>query len=384
MSALPPIRLVNARALVDGALHDHPVTIRDGCIADGPAREMDLSGYLLLPGLIDLHGDGFERHLSPRPTAPFDKAKGLASVASELAANGITTAWLAQSWSWEGGFRSGDAAVSLLAALDRARGDVLADIRVQLRLETHVIDEHDAVLAAVAAHGIDFVVFNNHLPEAVEMAENRPLRFASWAAQTSRSADEMLAIVRAAEAQEPEVPAALTKIAGRFAALGVTMGSHDDATPETRAFYRGIGAAISEFPTTIEAARAAHAEGEPVLMGAPNVVRGGSQTGNIAAAGLVAEGLVDALMSDYYYPALPQAAFALVDAGICDLPTAWGMISAAPARIMGLGDRGSLWDGMRGDLVAMNPRTRRVEMTLSAGRVAHLSGELARRFATQP
>jgi alpha-D-ribose 1-methylphosphonate 5-triphosphate diphosphatase len=257
MPDLPPIRLVNARVLMDGDFRDHPVSIRDGRVDGGGGREVDLSGYLLLPGIIDLHGDGFERHLSPRPSAPFDKVRGLVSVGGELAANGITTAWLAQSWSWEGGFRSGEAATSLLAALDRARGDLLADIRVQLRLETHVIDQHDAVLAAVEAHRVDFVVFNNHLPEAVEMAETRPHRFASWASQTSRTAEEMLAIVRAAEAQEPEVPAALTKIAGRFADLGVTMGSHDDATPETRAFYRGIGAAISEFPTTILAASAA-------------------------------------------------------------------------------------------------------------------------------
>ena len=381
MSQLASIRLVNARTLVDGALHDHPVTIRDGCIDEGLGREVNLSGYLLLPGIIDLHGDGFERHLSPRPTAPFDKAKGLVSVAGELAANGITTAWLAQSWSWEGGFRSGDAAMALLAALDRVRGYALADIRVQIRLETHLIDQHAAVLAAVGAHRVDFVVFNNHLPEAVEMADAQPNRFASWAAQTNRTAEEMLAIVSAAEEQEPDVPAALTRIAVHLAALGVAMGSHDDATPETRAFYRGIGAAISEFPTTVAAARAARAAGEPVLMGAPNVVRGGSQSGNIAAAGLVAEGLVDALMSDYYYPALSQAAWALVDAGTCDLPAAWGMISEAPARIMGLGDRGRLDQGMRADLVAMNPETRRVEMALSAGRIAHLSGELARRVA---
>ncbi len=381
MPQLAPIRLVNARTLVDGALHDHPLTLREGRLDQGPARELDLTGYLLLPGIIDLHGDGFERHLSPRPTAPFDKAMGLASAAAELGANGITTAWLAQSWSWEGGFRSGEAAADLLASLDRARPDLLGDLRVQIRLETHVIDQHQAVLEAVGAHGVDFVVFNNHLPEAVEMADTRPHRFASWAAQTSRTAEEMLAIVRTAEAQEPEVPAALSAIAGRLGALGVTMGSHDDATAGTRAFYRGIGARISEFPTTMDAARAAHAAGEPVLMGAPNVVRGGSQTGNIAAAELVAEGLVDALMSDYYYPALPQAAWALVDAGLCDLPSAWGMISDAPARIMGLGDRGRIADGFRADLVAVNPLTRRVEMTLSAGRVAHLSGELARRIA---
>ena len=381
MPRLAPTRLVNALCLMDGGFQDAPVTVRDGRIDTGAGRELDLSGYLVLPGIIDLHGDGFERHLSPRPTAPFDKVRGLASVAGELAANGITTAWLAQSWSWEGGFRSGPSAVALLAALDHARGDLLADMRVQLRLETHVIDQHDAVLAAVGAYGVDYLVFNNHLPEAVEMAASRPHRFASWAAQTSRTADEMLAIVRAAEAQEPKVPAALHTLAGRLAALGVTMGSHDDATAKTRAFYRGIGAAISEFPTTVEAARAAHAAGEPVLMGAPNVVRGGSQTGNIAASGLVADGLVDALVSDYYYPALPQAAWALVDAGICDLPAAWSMISTAPARMMGLADRGQLRAGMRADLVVMNSSTRRVEMTLSEGRVAHLSGELARRVA---
>jgi alpha-D-ribose 1-methylphosphonate 5-triphosphate diphosphatase len=382
MPKLAPIRLVNARVLLDGALHDHPLSIRDGRIDRAAGREVDLSGYLLVPGIIDLHGDGFERHLLPRPTAPFDTAKGLASVTAELAANGITTAWLAQSWSWEGGFRSGEAAVSLMAALDRARAGLLADVRLQLRLETHMIPQFDAVLSAVAAHDVDFVVFNNHLPEAVEMAANRPHRFASWAAKTSRTAEEMLAVVRAAEAEERQVPAALAAIAGRLASLGVTMGSHDDATVATRAFYRGIGAAISEFPTTLDAARAAHAAGEPVLMGAPNVVRGGSQTGNISAAGLVADGLVDALMSDYYYPALPQAAWALVDAGLCDLPKAWGMISTAPARIMGLRDRGRLGEGMRADIVAINRDTRQVEMTLSDGRIAHLSGELARRVAT--
>jgi alpha-D-ribose 1-methylphosphonate 5-triphosphate diphosphatase len=381
MPRIAPLRLTRARTLTAEGLAVHPITVADGRVTDGPARELDLSGHLVLPGIIDLHGDGFERHLSPRPSAPFDKVKGLHSLAAELATNGITTAWLAQSWSWEGGHRSGAATLALLQALDAARSRLLPDVRVQLRLETHVIDEHPAVAEAVAVHGVDFVVFNNHLPEALEMAATRPHRFASWASQTSRTSEEMLAIVRKAEAQEPDVPSAVTAIAARFRALGVMMGSHDDATPACRAFFRGIGAPIAEFPTTVAAARAAHAAGEPVLMGAPNVVRGGSQTGNIAAADLIADGLVDALMSDYYYPALPQSALALVDAGVLDLPAAWDMISGAPARIMGLGDRGHLRVGARADIVVMNPETHRIEMTLANGRVAHLSGELARRFA---
>ena len=381
MPRLAPLRLTHAQTLIGGALVDQPLTIADGVIADGPAPELDLSGYLLLPGIIDLHGDGFERHLSPRPSAPFEKVRALSSVAAELAVNGVTTAWLAQSWSWEGGFRSGAATVALLQALDQARPRLLADMRVQLRLETHVVDQHPAVMRAVTAHGVDYVVFNNHLPEAQEMANHHPDRLAQWAAQTRRTPDEMMAIVRAAEAQAPLVPGALRALAAAFRVQGVRMGSHDDASAETRAFYRGLGAPIAEFPTSFEAARAARAAGEPVLMGAPNVVRGGSQTGNIAAADLVAEGLVDALMSDYYYPALPQAAWALVAKGLCDLPTAWGMISAAPARIMGLADRGHLGLGARADVVAVNPDTHRVELTLCQGRVAHLSGELARRFA---
>ncbi len=379
MPEIAPLRLTGAQVLLRGAMLDAALTVAAGIIGDSPAPEVDLRGYLVLPGIIDLHGDGFERHLSPRPTAPFDKRRALTSVAAELGANGVTTAWLAQSWSWEGGFRSGEATVALLAALAAAKPALLPDMRVQIRLETHLIAQHDAVLAAVRDYGVDYAVFNNHLPEAVEMAANKPARFAQWAAQTSRTAEVMLEIVSKAEAEGPDVPQALTKLAAQFAAMGIKMGSHDDGTAQTRAFFRSIGAPVCEFPTTVEAATSARAAGEPVLMGAPNVVRGGSQSGNIAALGLIEAGLCDALVSDYYYPALAQSAFYLVGAGALDLPQAWAMISATPARIAGLHDRGSLDLGKRADLVVVNAETRAVEMTLCAGRIAHLSGEVARR-----
>lgn len=377
MPHLPPFRLTHAQTLIDSAMVDHPLTVVDGIISDDRAPEVDLTGYLLLPGIIDLHGDGFERHLQPRPSATFEPKRALASAAAELAVNGVTTAWFAQSWSWEGGFRSGTACEALLQALQEMRAQMLADVRVQIRLETHVIDQHAAVRAAVARFGVDYVVFNNHLPEAAEMARNRPDRFAQWAAQTRRTPDEMLAIVTAAEAQGPEVPQALRQIAADFAAQGLRMGSHDDGDAETRAFYRGLGAQVCEFPTRHDAARTAKAAAEPVLIGAPNVVRGGSQSGNIAAQDLIEAGLCDALVSDYYYPALPQAAWALVERGVLDLPAAWVLISTQPAQIAGLADRGHLGLGARADVVAVNPETHRVELTLCHGRVAHLSGALA-------
>lgn len=379
MPQLSPLRLTGARAMIGAEMRDQPITLAEGQISDGAAPELDLTGYFLLPGIIDLHGDGFERHLTPRPSAPFDKRRALHSAMAELAVNGVTTAWFAQSWSWEGGFRSGEATCALLEALSAEKAALLADVRVQIRLETHVTDAFAEVERAVAQHGVDYVVFNDHLPEAVEMADHQPARFAQWAAQTKRSAEEMLAIVRAAQAQGPEVPAALDRIAAAFQGLGVRMGSHDDGTAETRGFYRGLGADVCEFPTTFAAAEAARAAGEPVLMGAPNVVRLGSQSGNIAAQSLIEAGLCDGLVSDYYYPALAQAAWHLVDAGVMDLPAAWAMISAGPARIMGLTDRGHLEQGARADLIAVNAETRKVEMTISAGRLAHLSGGLAAR-----
>jgi alpha-D-ribose 1-methylphosphonate 5-triphosphate diphosphatase len=243
-----------------------------------------------------------------------------------------------------------------------------------------VIPEHPRVLEAVRRHRVDYIVFNNHLPEAVDLARDKPDRFASWAAQHRRTPEEQMARVTAAMAQESEVPAALARLAAELRGLGVRLGSHDDADAGTRAFYRGIGAGVCEFPTTAAAARAAREAGEPVLMGAPNVVRGGSQSGNVAAEALVADGLCDALVSDYYYPALAQAAFRLADTGALSLAAAWEAVSTVPARIAGLTDRGRLDTGLRADLVVVDPATRRVEATIAGGRMAHLAGGAAQRF----
>jgi len=380
MTQLPDLRLTGALALIDGALHDTAIGVAQGCIDDRRAPEIDLSGYWLLPGIVDLHGDGFERHLRPRPTATFEPRRALLNADAELAANGVTTAWFAQSWSWEGGSRSPETAERLMQAVGGMTTGFCADIRVQIRFETHMLDDHARLVAALRRYNVDYLVFNNHLPEAAHLADTRPDRFALWAAHNSHTPASLLAIVRAARARDAEVPQALARLAGQLRAARVRMGSHDDGTAETRAFYRGIGAAICEFPTSAAAARAARGAGEPVLMGAPNIVRGGSQAGNIAAQALIVEGLCDALVSDYYAPALAQAVWRLADERVLPFPDAWALVSGAPARIFGLDDRGSLAPGRRADIVVMNPATRRIEATIAAGRVAWLTGEAAARF----
>ena len=378
---LPPVRLTGALLLRDGVLQPRSLALAEGRITKGPLPEIDMRGYYLLPGIVDLHGDAFERHIAPRRSAGFDLRTGLESTDRDAAAHGVTTAWLAQSWSWEGGKRGPDAAEALLAAHAAYRGQMGTDMRVQIRCETHLVDSGPRLLAAVERYGVDYVVFNNHLDDAVETARMRPAQVALWAEQEGVSYEHYMATIAAAMERRREVPRHLCRLAEEFDRLGVVYGSHDDPDGETRETYHRLGARITEFPTRRRAAAVAKALNDPVLMGAPNVVRGGSQSGNVAALDLIEDGLCDALVSDYYYPALARAAWALVDAGLKDLPAAWAMISTAPAQILGLTDRGVLDVGKRADLVAVNVETRSVEMTVAGGVVTYVGGGAARRLA---
>ena len=381
---LPPLRLVGATILRDGAMQPRSVAIADGRITKGPLPAVNLEGYYVFPGIIDLHGDAFERHLSPRPGTGFDLVEGLASADRETAANGVTTAWFAQGWSWEGARRGPDHAEEVLSALDRYRPTAQIDIRVQLRCETHLVDHGPRLIETVQRHAIDYVVFNDHLPEAAEVRRVRPEKLAMWAHALGRPLDDYIAGLENAAARSREVPRHLCTLAEAFDRLGVVYGSHDDPDGETRERFSMIGARIAEFPTTRRAAAAARAMNDPVVMGAPNVVRGGSQSGNIAATDLIAAGLCDALVSDYYYPALVQAVWKLVDTGLKTLPEAWAMISTRPAEILRLPDRGVIAQGKRADLTIVNAATRRVEATIAGGRLAYLAGEAGRRFLAAP
>lgn len=381
---MPPVCLVGADVLTGSSLQDRPVGMAMGQIVDPQGLpQVDLSGYWLMPGIIDLHGDGFERQIFPRPTAPFPISSGLASTDREAAAHGVTTAFLAQSWSWEGGFRGPDHAEAFLAALRDYRPHALVDLRVQIRAETHLVEAVPRLLDAVEKFRVGYVVFNDHLEEGFQMHRNNPDGFAHWARKAGLTEGQLLARMEAARDRAKEVPRALCAMASAFDELGVTYGSHDDPDAETREVYRMIGARVAEFPTTRRAAAAAKAAGDPVIMGAPNVVRGGSQAGNVAAMDLIRSGICDALVSDYHIPALPLAVWALVDAGVADMAQAWSLVSTGPARALGLSDRGEVAQGLRADLVLVNKSTRQIDATIAGGRLAYLAGPVAARFFAQ-
>ncbi|MHA7870359.1 MAG: alpha-D-ribose 1-methylphosphonate 5-triphosphate diphosphatase [Salipiger thiooxidans] len=370
-----------ARVMRPGGWDDGPLAIDGGLVVEGAAgRRVDLSGYDILPGIVDAHGDGFERHMAPRRGALRERESGMVACAAELAANGITTAMLAQFWSWEGGMRGPEFAEEVFASVSAVAPTVPVDLRLQLRLETHFLDRFAEAEAAVARHGIGYVVFNDHLPHA-RLAEGRkPPRLTGQALKSGRSPETHLALMQALHARADEVPEALDGLCARLAARGVRMGSHDDRTAGGRAAWRARGVSVSEFPETVEAAQAARDGGDAVVLGAPNVVRGASHAGNVAASELIGLGLCDALASDYHYPAPARAAWRCVELGLLDAPEAWRLVSDGPARLLGLADRGRLEPGLRADLVVMERATRRIAMTVAGGQVAWLSGPLAARL----
>jgi alpha-D-ribose 1-methylphosphonate 5-triphosphate diphosphatase len=381
---LPPLRLTGAQVLRDGEMQLRSVSLSDGLLVHAPFPEVDLSGFHILPGIIDLHGDGFEHHMAPRPTAPFPMPAGLASFDREAASHGLTTAYMAQGWSWEGGHRSPDHCEALLTALAAYRPQAMTDLRVQIRAETHLVSQTQRLIEVTRRHEVDYVIFNDHLEEGSQMLRSAPSSFQHWAGKLGKTAKDLASAIKQAQAVRGDVARSLCQLAAAFDQMGVTYGSHDDPDGETRERFRMLGANVAEFPLTRPAAAAAHAMFSPVIMGAPNVVRGKSQAGNASATDLIEAGFCDALVSDYHVPALPLAAWALVDRGILSLAKAWALISTNPAQILRKSDRGRLQPGLRADLVVVDAASRQIGATICGGRLTYLAGEAARRFLAQP
>ncbi|HSK41510.1 MAG TPA: alpha-D-ribose 1-methylphosphonate 5-triphosphate diphosphatase [Arenibaculum sp.] len=346
--------------------------IRDvGAASAGTGREtLDTGDLLVLPGIVDLHGDAFERQLMPRPGVHVDPRVALLDTDRQLLANGITTAFHGLTLSWEPGLRGDAAAASFLAALEAVRPLLACDTRLHLRLETGHLDAVPTVAAWLAQRRIDLLAFNDHLDTIAEKARNGS-SLATYTSRTGLSDAGFLALLDRVRGRRDAVPAAVRRLAESAMAHGVPMASHDDETPEMRGRYRDLGCRLCEFPLDAATARAARAAGDPVILGAPNVMRGGSHARRMTASAAIADGLGTVLTSDYYYPSLVQAAFRLARDRVLDLAAAWRLVSINPAAAVGLADRGSIEPGRRADLVLVDdtdPDLPRVVGTIAAGR----------------
>jgi len=375
------VEFTGAHVLGADALEPRPLAVAQGLITDvAQTTRVDLDGYMIVPGIVDVHGDGFERHLAPRRGAMKTMQEGLVAAEAELAANGITTAVLAQFISWEGGLRGYEFAEQVFGAILQVSDTLVTDLRGQLRLETHLLDLYADLPQRMQDWGLSYVVFNDHLPHDRLAKGQVPKRMVGQALKAGRNPDDHLRMMQDLHAQSADVPGALDWLCKVLAARGIQMGSHDDTTAEGRALWRKRGVRVAEFPETQEAAEAAAAAGDHVVLGSPNVVRGGSHNGNVSALDLISMGIGGALASDYHYPSPRRAAFMLADRGVLPLAQAWHLVSAGPAAVLGLSDRGVIATGKRADLLVLDAQTRRVALTMSGGRVSYISGDIAARF----
>ena len=355
------IILSNARVVSADREFLGSVLLRDGLIVQVDeglshlARAQDLGGDYLLPGLVELHTDNLEKYLSPRPGVDWPASSAVLTHDAQIVSAGITTVFDALSIGDINpqGRRLQQLQLMLDALVDAsAAGLMRADHRLHLRCEVshpqtlqvfrELVDEPLVQLASVM----------DHAPGQRQFAKEEKYReyymgkYQLNDAQMDEFITEQLANSRQySDAQR----AAIVDICRP---RGLALASHDDATLAHVQESVGFGMAIAEFPTSLEAATASHALGLKVLMGAPNIVRGGSHSGNIAAAELASQGLLDILSSDYYPASLLQAAWLLAgqDNGY-ELPQAIATVSRVPAQAAGLDDRGEIRPGLRADLL---------------------------------
>jgi alpha-D-ribose 1-methylphosphonate 5-triphosphate diphosphatase len=351
--------LTNAQLVLGNRVMLGTLVIRDGLIADiaegrstVPGAE-DLGGDILMPGIIDLHTDNLERQVQPRAGARWPSRSAYLSHDAQCAVAGVTTVFDALcvgnlSLDNEDRVRTFREGVADLTAL-APTGLFKADHFLHLRCEMPSDNMLDLVEPVVPHPLTRMVSLMDHTPGVgqyadVERFRARKLREGIPLAEI----DSQIAALQAqrAERRAPNRQALLAMVRGR----AIVLASHDDETLEEVAANHADGIMISEFPVRLAAARGAKALGMDVIAGAPNIVRGGSHSGNVAASALLDAGAVDALASDYVPPALIEAAFAAADAGL-PISQAVALVTSGPARIAGLLDRGRLVVGLRADLL---------------------------------
>ncbi len=348
----------NARVILRDEVIEGGVAIEDGRIVSiDPGKANigeDFEGDYLVPGLIELHTDQLEAHYRPRPGVFWNTLGALQAHDTQIAGSGITTVFDAVRIGSDPEMPGMAEHVQVLVdAIATGMGDgrLRADHLIHLRCELPAPDVVEDFARFSKLPLVRLASVMDHTP-GQRQYQTLDGYVTYYKSKLHLSDAEMEAFIAARQAEQERFAAPNRRAILELGhAAGIAFASHDDATVEQVAESIADGVAIAEFPTTMHAARASHAAGLAVLMGAPNVVRGGSHSGNIAAAELAREGCLDVLSSDYVPAALLLAAFMLPTLTDVSLPEAIGMVSARPAEAAGLGDRGTISPGKRADLV---------------------------------
>ncbi len=350
--------LTNARLVLGDSVLDGSIVLRDGVIVavdPGPSDAIgatDLDGDFLIPGVVDLHTDNLERQVQPRSNARWPSRSAMVSHDAQCAAAGVTTVLDALCLGDLGfdkerikTFQDGVEDLDALADTGLLKAEHFLHLRCEVPARD-VLTLFDPVAGHARVRMISLMDHSPGVGQYADMDFYRAMRRRGGAADDYIERRIIELQDQRAQLREPNRRALLSRVMDR----DVAIASHDDRTEEEIAENARDGIRISEFPVTMLAAKAARAHGMTVVAGAPNIVRGGSHSGNVSVADLVQAGAVDAFASDYVPASLVEAAFAAVAEGIT-LPDAVALVSANPARMAGLADRGRIAPGMRADLV---------------------------------
>ena len=318
---------------------------------------VDLGGDYLLPGLVEMHTDNFERHLMPRPKVHWAELPALLAHDAEIAAAGITTVFDALGvGDADPESLRGKAWNDVLATIDNCtQQDLLrADHHLHVRCELPAPNTIDLFEPFQGHPRLSLISLMDHTPgqrqwENIEQARIYYTGKKGWSQQKFEQ-QVVLANQLQAEYSEPH----RQYFVDYSRTHGIALASHDDTTAAHVQQAHAEGASMSEFPTTVVAAREAHKHGLRNVMGGPNVVRGGSHSGNVAAVDLARLGLLDILSSDYVPGSLLSAVMCLVEQGVMTWPQAVATVTSTPALATGLTDRGAIKAGLRADLIQVH------------------------------
>lgn len=361
--------LNHARIVLAEGVHTGSLLVRDGRIADiGSASSLpaavDLANDWLLPGLVELHTDNLEKHLMPRPKVRWPVMPAILAHDAQVAAAGITTVLDAIGiGDIDHESLRIDTLETSMRLLDEAIAhDLLrADHLLHLRCELAVPNVLELLAPFIHAPRVRLVSLMDHTPGQRQWTDLSHYRTyvtgkKGW---SDAKVDTMLGTLQAAQAAYADTHR--RHIIDLCRQQHIPLATHDDTTPEHVALAQQEGVSISEFPTTLQAAHAAREAGMGIIMGAPNVVRGGSHSGNVAALTLARAGLLDALSSDYVPASLLHAAFLLTEEAGWSLTDAMKTVSLHPARMVSLDDRGCIAPGLRADLVRVHGAIRHAD-----------------------
>ncbi len=355
-TVLANARIVLADEVVDGNVAFDGETIVGIDSGPAPLSAIDLGGDYLLPGLVDIHTDHFERHLYPRAHVRWDPARAAMAHDAQIIGAGITTVFdsLCVGATIDNPHRR-EILAPMLDALEKIQdaGMLRASHLVHLRCELSDLETTDLTAAHIGRDIVRLVSVMEHVPgrrqlrDIEHLIRRNTLRSGDGEAVVRQRIEE---VIQKAEGIEARVRPEIVRLAH---AHGLPLLSHDDTELDHVTLAVSEGISVSEFPCTLEAARLAREHGMIIVAGAPNILRGGSQSGNVAASDLMAEGLVDIFASDYVPRSMFDCAFTLAEdpAHAIDLPRAIAMISKTPAEAAGLDDRGEIAIGRRADLL---------------------------------